>query len=78
MSVKHLPHEYKAIEYWGQMLGSMSYYIKTEQSRASRANAPLDAIYERDGVWRTINECAECTGHKESFARWMHQNYGSK
>ncbi len=45
------PEQYRCIRAWGEHMGSMKYYIVSEQEDAAEMNAPLDAIYKRDGVW---------------------------
>lgn len=50
------PEEYQAIEEWGKQLASTNGYIRWEQEKAAKMNAPLNAIYERDGVWRTTDQ----------------------
>lgn len=52
----HKPSDYVWIQRWGQELGSNSTYIKDEQLRAARDNAPIGAIYKRDDQWRTIHD----------------------
>jgi hypothetical protein len=52
----HRPCDYRAIAGWGKMLGSYQYYITGEQEKASRMNAPVDALYERNGVWVTVRD----------------------
>ena len=39
------PQTYKSIAAWGKMLSSMNYYIEQQQIKASKDNAPIDAIY---------------------------------
>lgn len=52
----HKPEEYKVIKAWGKMLFSYPYYISAEQQRASDMDAPLDACYERSGVWHCLSD----------------------
>lgn len=47
----HKPYEYVGIELWGQQLSSFKYYIDAQQEKAADDNAPLDALYKREGVW---------------------------
>lgn len=54
----HAPSDYIAIRLWGKNLGSFSYYIRTEQEKAARMGAPLDALYERDGKWKCVSDLA--------------------
>ena len=45
---------YLAIPLWHT--SSYGYYIKDLVARAKADNAPIDAIYERDGKWATLSE----------------------
>jgi len=60
------PYEkYRHIAAWGKMLGSMPYYIKDRQKEALADNAPITAIYKRDGKWDTFEEIqVESTRHE--------------
>ena len=51
------PKDYRYIKAWGRMMGSFAYYIRDEQAKASKDNAPLDAIYYKseDG-WHVYSE----------------------
>lgn len=49
------PSDYKAIAMWGKQLGSFAYYIKREQKKAAKTNAPVDSLYERDGEWTCVS-----------------------
>ncbi len=48
--------KYQLIRIWGQELGSFDYFIENEQAKAESDNAPLEAIYQRDGQWMTIHD----------------------
>ena len=48
--------DYKHIRAWGMFMRSFEYYIRDQQELALQDNAPLDAIYKRDGKWRTYSE----------------------
>ena len=48
--------KYQLIRIWGQELGSFGYFIENEQAKAESDNAPLEAIYQRDGQWVTIHD----------------------
>lgn len=50
------PKEYRHIQVWGERLGSHRDYIHDQQVQASEDNAPLDAIYKRDGKWQTARD----------------------
>jgi len=52
------PTDYKAIALWGKQVGSYQYYIDRDQKKAAAADAPTDALYERDGTWRTVRDLA--------------------
>ncbi len=60
---RQLEAQYRHIEAWGRMLGSMDYYIRDQQTIAAREGAPLDAVYkgggdwETDRKWVTIKDC---------------------
>lgn len=69
-----MPHQYEAIRTWGMMLGSYEYYITDEQRRAAAADAPLDALYERDGVWK----CASQLGDEHRFHAMHADRLGMK
>ena len=49
------PNDYALIRKWHVMTGSQPYYWKNLQERASKENAPIDAIYYDRGAerWRT-------------------------
>ena len=49
--------QYPYILLWGRRLGSFPSYINDQIEKARADNAPQTAIYERDGVWRTIDQC---------------------
>lgn len=63
--------EYHAIALWGQMMQSFRYYIQSEQAKAAAQNAPLDAIYEREGVWKTVSGLKEGHEFRQHYANWM-------
>ena len=54
--MNYKPSDYKCIAIWGNIMGSYGYYIKDQQAKAAKSNAPLLAIYERDGVWTTADQ----------------------
>lgn len=61
-AVSAAAQKYKHIRSWGVMLRSMEYYIKGQQEKAARENAPVDAIYMKTRVggqeerWICANE----------------------
>lgn len=50
------PSDYRAIALWGNQLGSYAYYVELEQNLASRENAPLDALFQRDEKWVCVSD----------------------
>ena len=38
------PEDFRGIRMWGESLGSYEYYIKAEQEKAARMDAPTDAL----------------------------------
>ncbi len=55
---------YIYIQAWGRMMQSYPYYI-TDQIKLARAdNAPVTAIYKREGKWRCIEDCCVGTQHE--------------
>jgi len=48
--------KYQALRIWGQDMGSSANHIENEQAVAEASNAPLDAIFRRDGVWLTLTD----------------------
>ena len=52
----YLPSAYRCIAIWGHNLGSFPCYTANEQYRAAVQHAPLTAIYERQGVWVTLED----------------------
>ena len=51
--------DYKAIRRWGNRMGSMNYYIEDEQAKALEDDAPITAIYRRNGVWSLAEDIVE-------------------
>lgn len=49
------PSDYKAIAFWGHIMGSFDYYIKNEQRAACADNAPLNVIYKSADGWKTTD-----------------------
>lgn len=62
------PSDYLAIAVWGKRLGSFIYYIRGEQERALRDNAPIDALFERDGQWTCVSDLAPDHDFRQSYA----------
>lgn len=63
------PVSYKAIRLWGKQLGSFDYYIEAEQKKASRMGAPVDALYERDGVWVCVSDLVADHPFRAAYAK---------
>lgn len=56
---KKLAKKYPYIVAWGRFVGSHGYYILRQMQKAEKANAPSDAIYERDNnSWSTYSNCS--------------------
>lgn len=51
-----LRRQFPFIAKWGQIMGSYDYYIDNQCRLAKEDNAPANAIYERDGKWRTTDD----------------------
>ena len=62
----HKPSEYIATAKWHSSTGSFAYYVKAMQEKAARDNAPLDALYLKDGVWVCVSDLRP--GHH--FREW--------
>lgn len=50
--------DYFATDVWHRSTGSFDYYIKRMQEKAFADNAPLDALFERDGKWTCVSDLA--------------------
>ncbi len=61
LDTTHQPCEYKAIAFWGSVMGSYQYYINDQQIVAAMEGAPLGAIYQRDSVWKLLSEVTNPT-----------------
>jgi hypothetical protein len=49
--------EYRAIKAWGQLLGSLPYYVASTMDRAQKDGAPADAIFQDEtGRWHTVRD----------------------
>jgi hypothetical protein len=55
------PKEYLHIRAWGNKLLSYEYYIKDQQELAASQNAPIDAIYKKNGEpgWVCASELSD-------------------
>ena len=53
---KHLPYEYKAIQFWADRLCRPVGYSAQQQREAADERAPIDAIYKRGDVWVTLRD----------------------
>lgn len=67
------PKAYKAIELWGQNLGSYQYYIDGEQRRASNDGAPVDSIYFNAtlGRWMYVRDLAPNHPFHAQYAQYL-------
>lgn len=53
------PSDYKHIDAWGRMMGSLEYYRIQEQERAALEEAPITACYHRqEGGWACFEDLA--------------------
>ena len=55
--------DYRHISAWDRMLGSFPNYIRNEQEKALKDDAPLDAVYQdfETNEWVTIGDCVAST-----------------
>jgi len=50
-------NEYKAIQAWGEILGSCQWFVDSDINHAIQDKAPSNAIYKnKSGEWQTIND----------------------
>lgn len=70
-SSSNKPEQYHAIRLWGTWLGSADYYIRQEQRKAARANAPLDSLYERDGHWHCVSGMDRAHHFRQAYAAYL-------
>lgn len=61
--------KYEYIWAWGKSLGSMSYYIAEQVTKAIKDNAPEKAVFysEDKERWITIDECCEKTQQEVNY-----------
>ena len=45
--------DYKWIRFWGQYMGSQSFYVDAQVERAKKERAPANAIYRDTDGWKT-------------------------
>lgn len=67
------PADFKALIAWGKQMGSQNYYTEAVIERAIKQEAPVDAIYERNGVWTTVRHLAL----DHPFRGWYEKNVPS-
>lgn len=48
--------DYFATDVWHRTTGSMQYYITDMQNKALKDEAPLDALFIRDGKWVCVSD----------------------
>lgn len=63
------PKDYKHIWAHGKVMGSYDYYILARQEEAAEAGAPLNAVYERDGHWFTVDDRNTSPQYKAEIER---------
>ncbi len=66
--MKLTTHDYVAIQLWGSQTGSFAYYIEAQQEKAALAQAPVDALYERDGKWTCVSDLKADHPFRASYA----------
>jgi hypothetical protein len=67
------PEDYRALKAWGIMMGSLPYYIRSQQQKAWEDRAPIDAVYFRDEKgWVRLAGCARATvDNVKHIMSWM-------
>lgn len=60
---------YVAIRVWGERLGSYEYYIAGQQRLAEKMQAPLDALYERNGIWTCVSDLKADHDFRKAYAQ---------
>jgi hypothetical protein len=77
----HKPKDYIWIERWGQYSGSHERFIKMEQDRAAKENAPLTAIFQGGGrdpldkTWHTIESVTNEATRQHLRKTWPDEDY---
>jgi len=71
------PNQYLAIKLWGVHMRSYDFYIKTQQAIAADANAPIDALYERDNKWVCVSDLAEGHPFRADYERLLDERMQS-
>lgn len=51
--------KYQHIVAWGRYLGSGAYYIEDQIDLAEKEEAPVNALYKREGVWHTFDDITD-------------------
>lgn len=54
--IERKPSDYKSILIWGKSSGSNLEYIQKVQKTAYNDDAPLTAIYKKNGEWATVEQ----------------------
>lgn len=49
-------NDYPAIRAWEKHMGAYGYYIDAQLKKARETKAPINAIYERNGQWHTLDD----------------------
>ncbi len=80
--MKYKAYEYTCIAAWGRRMGSFDYYIRAQQEKAMSEEAPITAIYERDGVWSVAEEIRDPAQRKailgDHYDEAKHGQYGAE
>lgn len=66
------PSDYHAIALWGLQLGSLRYYIERQQEQAAEHNAPVNALYMKEGgTWRTTDDLSDSHPFQADYAQYL-------
>ena len=80
--MRYRQHEYECIAAWGRRMGSFNYYITAQQKKAAEEEAPITAIYERDGVWSVAEDIRDPHTRKlilgNHYDEAKHGQYGTE
>jgi len=65
--------DYSIIKAWNTHTQSSNYWILAQSELARKENAPENAIYKREGVWRTLDQCTnkELVKRVKEYARLL-------
>lgn len=81
--MRYQPHEYTCIAAWGRQSGSFDYYIKAQQEKAAKEEAPITAIYRQsDGQWSVAGDIMNPQTRKfilgQLYVEEEHGQYGTE